>query len=193
MILYTPPGLGQTPTQVQQMIQTAAAGYSVPGLSAVAQALAMHESGDNPAAQNPGSSAAGVFQLISSTQSTLGVTNPLDAQQNVNAGVGLLASYYQKYGNWPDALQAFSDGPGTVAQGLPPSSQTTGLLAYIQTNTGLDFSGSDDSNPISDELASIGVQLPDLSQDTLIPGVPDWLTWLGAAGLIAGAVVWSQS
>jgi hypothetical protein len=63
----------------------------------------------------------------------MGVTNPYDAQQNVQAGVGLLAQYYQQYGNWNQALQAFSDGPGTVQAGLAPSAQTIGLIGYVNS------------------------------------------------------------
>jgi Transglycosylase SLT domain len=160
-------GLGQSAPQVQQMIVSAAGAYpNVPGLADVALAVASHESAFQPAAQNPGSSAAGVFQLVSVTQSTMGVSNPLDAQQNVDAGVALLAQYYQQYGNWNTALQAFSDGPGTVASGTAPSPQTLGLISYVNSYSpsvaldasgsgGLDLStltGSDDSNPVSEAL-----------------------------------------
>jgi len=197
MLALTPPaiyfkgGLGAAYTaqqlQVQQLIQSVAAGYSVPDLSTVALAVAQHESQFIPTAQNPSSSAAGVFQLMSTTQSTLGVTNPYDPTQNVDAGVGLLAQYYNEYGNWPQAIQAFSDGPGTVQQGLPPSSQTTGLMSFIQTNTGLDLSGSGSSGL---DLSSLGISLPDLSSfsvsDALGLGVPDWVTWGGIALLTLG-------
>lgn len=114
-------------SQIQQQIAQAATQAGID--PSVALAVAQHESGFVPTAQNPGSSAAGVFQLTAATQATLGVTNPYDATQNINAGVGLLASYFNKYGNWSDALQAFSQGPGTVGQA--PSSQTIGLINYV--------------------------------------------------------------
>jgi hypothetical protein len=192
MIILAPPmaiGLGQTPAQVQTMIQTAAAAYSVPDLAEVATSLATHESALQAGAQNPSSSACGIFQLLSVTQSTLGVTDCTNAQQNVNAGVGLLASYYNEYGNWPDAIQAFSDGPGTVANGTPPSTQTLNLLSYLQTNTGLDLSGSSSSGfDLSDlslpDLSDITSLLP--TSDNLISGIPDWLTVLGIAAIGGG-------
>lgn len=183
-------GLGQTTAQVQTMIQTAAASYNVPDLAEVATAVATHESQLIPTAQSSSSSAAGIFQLTSATQTTLGVTSPYNAQQNVNAGVSLLAQYYQQYGNWPDALQAFSDGPGTVASGAAPSSQTNGLIAYVESNTGLDFSS--DTGGL--DLSSLGIELPDLTggfsiSDTLgLTGVPDWAVWGGIALLAFGAV-----
>jgi hypothetical protein len=182
-------GLGQSVAQIQSQISSAASAYpNVPNLAQVANAVASHESADQPGAKNPSSSACGLFQLLGVTQQTLGVTNCTDPTQNINAAVPLLASYYQKYGNWPDALQAFSDGPGTVNAGAAPSSQTNGLVSYVQSNAGLDFSDSGDGSSL--DLSSIG--LPDLSQyiptsDTLIAGVPDWMTWLGIA--LAGAAV----
>lgn len=178
-------GLGQSTTQVQQMITQAASAYpNVPNLSDVALAVASHESGFQANAQNPGSTAAGVYQLLGVTQTTLGVTNPLDAQQNVNAGVSLLASYYQQYGNWDQALQAFSDGPGTVAAGTAPSSQTTGLINYVDSYSGGAVSSSpsvassssgESDNPVSDALG--------LSQF----GVTDTGLTIGAA-CVAGLV-----
>lgn len=182
-------GLGQTVQQIQSMIGGAAAAYNVPNLAQVAEAVVSHESGYNPSAQNPSSSACGLFQLLNVTQQTLGVTNCKDPNQNINAAVPLLASYYQKYGNWPDALQAFSDGAGTVNAGQAPSSQTNGLVSYVQSQTGLDFSAPD-----SLDLTALG--LPDLGGFSIssalgFPDVPDWVTWLGIglAGAAAVAIV----
>lgn len=183
-------GLGQSVSQIQSQISSAASAYpNVPNLAQVANAVASHESADQPGAKNPTSSACGLFQLMNVTQQTLGVTNCTDPSQNINAAVPLLASYYQKYGNWPDALQAFSDGPGTVNSGSAPSSQTNGLVSYVESNAGLDFSDSGDASSSLD-LSSLG--FPDLSQyfptsDTIISGVPDWMTWLGIG--LAGAAV----
>lgn len=185
-MLAPPPhfGLGQTPAQVQMMISSAAAAYpGVPNLSEVATAVATHESGLQPGAQNPSSSACGLFQLLGITQQTLGVSNCTDAAQNINAAVPLLASYYQKYGNWPEALQAFSDGPATVAAGALPSSQTNGLVSYVQNQTGLDFStgGVDFASALGfPSLSSFSIS------DALgFPQIPDWVTWVGIG--LAGA------
>lgn len=117
--------------QVQSLIIHASQQQGIP--PAIALAVASHESRFDPNAQNPGSSAAGVMQLMKVTQQDMGVTNPYDATQNVDAGVTLLAKYYAQYGNWDQALQAYSDGPGTVAKGLPPSTQTRGLIDYVNT------------------------------------------------------------
>jgi hypothetical protein len=186
-------GLGQTTAQIQAQIVAEANAVGVP--PNIALAVAQHESGFIPTAQNPSSSAAGLFQLMGVTQQTLGVTNPYDPTQNIDAAVPLLAKYYQQYGNWNLALQAFSDGPGTVSQGLPPSAQTLGLISYVNAYTppsGLDVSSDSSSLLPSLDLSSLSLPdftLPDLSQSTIFPGVPDWVTWLGAAGLVVGAVV----
>jgi soluble lytic murein transglycosylase-like protein len=183
-------GFGQTSAQIQAQITAEANSLGVP--PSIALGVAQHESGFIPTAQNPSSSAAGLFQLTSSAQQYEGVTNPYDATQNIDAGVSLLAMYYQKYGNWPDALQAFSDGPGTVGVS-PPSSQTQGLISYISSNYGVDLSAPSSSGI---DLSSLGLpdvslsslSLPDLSQSTIIDGVPDWVTWLGI-GLAGFAAV----
>ena len=172
------------------MIQAAAAAYpGIPDLASVATSLGTHESQLQPAAQSSSSSACGVFQLIAATQSTLGVTDCTNAQQNVNAGVDLLASYYQEYGNWQDALQAFSDGPGAVATGSPPSTQTLNLLTSVESNTGLDLSDSSASGfdlpDLGSDFSNLFADLPG-SDSTIISGVPDWLTVLGIAAIGGG-------
>lgn len=116
-------------SSVQQLLINAANQNGIP--PSIALGVAAHESGFQANAQNPGSSAAGVMQLLAGTQQTLGVTNPFDAQQNVDAGVSLLSRYYQQYGNWPQALQAYADGPGTVQQGLPPSPMAQQFIGYV--------------------------------------------------------------
>lgn len=187
-------GLGQSTAQIQAQIVAEANSLGVP--PQIALAVAQHESGFIPTAQNPSSSAAGLFQLMGVTQQTLGVTDPYDPTQNIDAGVGLLARYYQQYGDWNKAIQAYSDGPGTVSQGLPPSSQTTGLINYVNSYSvpsGIDLSGGDSSFPdLSSVFPSLDLSsftFPDLTESTIFPGVPDWVTWLGVAGVAVGAVV----
>jgi Transglycosylase SLT domain len=188
---YWSVGLGATTQQIQQQIVAQAQTDGIP--PAVALAVAQHESQFIPTAQNPTSSAAGLFQLLSVTQQTLGVTSPYDPTQNINAGVGLLSTYYKQYGNWPQALQAYADGPGTVQQGLPPSTMAQGLIDYVNTYTppaGLDLSTDDSSgfdlSSLTSGLDVSSLGLPDLSQSTIIDGVPDWMVWAGSAALGAG-------
>jgi Transglycosylase SLT domain len=169
-------GLSQSTAQVQQMVVTAAAPYEsvAPGITSIALGVAAHESGFQATAQNPGSSAAGVMQLLSVTQKTLGVTNPLDAQQNVNAGVALLAQLYQAYGNWTTALYAYADGSGAVnSPGYQPSAMAVQFASSVQSGTVNGFSISsilDDlgisSAPASSDESDSGDTLLGLSTDS---------------------------
>jgi hypothetical protein len=155
-------GLGQSTTQVQQMVVTAAAPYEsvAPGITQIALGVAAHESGFQATAQNPNSSAAGVMQLLKVTQTTMGVTNPLDAQQNVNAGVALLAQLYQTYGNWTTALYAYADGSGAVnSPGYQPSSMAVQFASSVQ-------SGSVNGFSISSILADLGITGSTAPSDT---------------------------
>lgn len=198
MLAGPPPlvrGMGAvtTPAQVQAMIVQAAQAQGVP--PALALAVASHESQFQATAQNSGSSAAGVMQLIAAAQQQMGVTDPYDAQQNVNAGVSLLSQYYAKYGNWAQALQAYSDGPGTVAAGLPPSQQTIGLVNYVNTfdasgilsslGVPADTGGSlasafNPSAPITDQVNALvaGIDLTDPATLLVGLGVVLGLVWV---------------
>ncbi len=179
-------GLGATytPSQIQAMIVAQANAAGVP--PQIALGVAAHESGFNPSATNVntnGTTDYGVMQLNSTTVQTLGVSDPLDPSQNIDAGVGLLASYYAKYGDWNTALQAYAAGPGSV--GSTPSSNVSSFINYVTGYTppsGLDTSGGGSSFDFS-TLGLPSFSLPDLSQSTIFPGVPDWVTWLGIAGV----------
>jgi len=186
-------GLGTTTQQIQQQIVDEANAQGVP--PQIALAVAAHESAFVPTAQNPNSSAAGLFQMIASTGAAQGVTDPYDPNQDIPGGVGLLAKLYAQYGNWNTALQAYSDGQGTVAAGLPPSAQTQNLISFVNSYSppaGLDLStptGFDLSSIGSGfDLSSLGISMPDLSGSTLIPGIPDWVTVFGAAGVVVGGL-----
>jgi hypothetical protein len=137
-----------TPAQlsVADMIVAAANQYGIdPRLPL---GIASHESGFNPLAVNPNGGAAGVMQLMPGTSATLGVLNPLDAQQNIDGGVRLLAQLLAKYnGDTTLALWAYSNGAGSVsAGGSDPAnmpSQAAGLVSYVdayQPPGSLDFS-----------------------------------------------------
>ena len=75
------------PTNVRAAIDTAASRYGVDptALSVIAQL----ESGGNPAAQNPNSSAGGLFQFIDSTAQQYGLTDKFDPYASADAGARL--------------------------------------------------------------------------------------------------------
>ena len=114
---------GQQPVQIA--IQDAADRFNVP--KELAMAVAKHESGFNPNAtyQNKNKQGVvtstdwGVMQLNDATVKTLGVKNPLDPMENIEAGVGLLADLLKRYqGDQTKALAAYSAGVGGVSQAM---------------------------------------------------------------------------
>lgn len=64
------------------------------------------ESGRNPKAKNPKSTAAGGFQLIKNTQKALGVTDPYDLGQNYEGYKKLRAENQARFGDDPATLYA---------------------------------------------------------------------------------------
>lgn len=78
--------------------------------------------------------AIGVSQLIESTAKGLGV-DPYDETQNREGGKRELATQFEKYGNWEDALAAYNWGPGNVdkwiAGGRDPSKMPAETRKYV--------------------------------------------------------------
>jgi len=139
--MYTRRGLGATSDITSLISQIASAKGVSPAL---ALAVAQHESGFNPNAQNPSSSAAGLFQLINAAQQTYGVTNPYDPTQNATAGVTYLQQMLQKYnGNQDLALMAYATGPTAtdkwIAAGSDPATvpaEASQFISWVDSATG---------------------------------------------------------
>jgi len=169
-------------------------------------ALIQQESGGNPNAvgSNPnGTTDQGLFQINSSNLASLGVTNPLDPTQNTQAGLTLLQQYYNQFGNWTEALEAYNEGPNAlksqISAGATPTSSgyASSILAAADISDGSDTSSgspvdslstsdaTDDSSDTSLSLSSI--DLSDLSDVLDSTGISWPILAIGAAALIGVA------
>jgi soluble lytic murein transglycosylase-like protein len=78
--------------------------------------------------------AKGLMQLMPDTALQLGVDDPFDPQQNIEAGARYLKQLLDKYGgNLTQALGAYNAGPGTVDQagGVPNIRETQDYVKAI--------------------------------------------------------------
>jgi Rod binding domain-containing protein len=101
-------------------------------------AVIMQESGGNPNAVSS-KGAKGLMQLMDTTASTLGVTQPFAPQANIMGGTKYLKQLLDKFdGNEALALASYNAGPAAVDQykGIPPYDETkryvTGVLNLKQ-------------------------------------------------------------
>lgn len=162
------------------LIQSAASKYSLD--PALLRAVIMQESAGNPAAVSP-AGAQGLMQLMPGTAASLGVSDPFDPTQNVDAGARYLRQLLDQYGGDTTlALAAYNAGPGRVAQygGVPPFPATQNYISAI-----LDRIGQTPAAAPSGDGTAAGLDLA-----SLVPVESSGLTltaWLAIAA--AGAAV----
>jgi SLT domain-containing protein len=115
----------------EQMLESAAAKHGVD--YNLARALMRHESAGNPhAVSNKG--AQGLMQLMPDTARGLGVTDPFDPEQNIDAGIRYLKQQMDNFSGDPVlALAAYNAGPEAVRKygGVPPYHETQDYVSTI--------------------------------------------------------------
>jgi soluble lytic murein transglycosylase-like protein len=165
-------GLGSASiTSIQSLITSVANQFNVP--PSIALAVAQKESGFNQAAVGAAGE-IGVMQLMPATAAGLGV-DPSDLNQNVTGGVSLLASLYQQFGDWSDALAAYNAGPTHLAAGQSYASSILGSINLDSTT--------------SDSIMADLTDGMDLSSDS---GTSPWL-WVGVAVAGLGLLWWATA
>ncbi len=120
------------PSRFDGIIEEASALYGVN--SALVKAVIQAESRFNPLAVSP-VGAKGLMQLMPVIAKEYGALDPLDAKQNVFAGVRYLSNLLDRYnGNVSMALAGYNAGPTAVKRfrGVPPYRETRGYVRKIQ-------------------------------------------------------------
>lgn len=121
-------------TEILGMIKEVSNKYDVD--PRLIEALVKQESGFNPNAKSK-AGALGLMQLMPSTAKGLGVTDPMDARQNIEGGVKYVKSMLDRFnGNIILALAAYNAGPNAVKRydGVPPYKETQNYVKNILAN-----------------------------------------------------------
>lgn len=122
--------LGETKS-LDEIFDKAAEKYNVP--VNLLKAIGKAESNfDENAVSRCG--AQGIMQLMPATAESLGVTDSLDAEQNIMGGAKYISGLLKKYdGNITLALAAYNAGSGNVAKygGVPPFKETQNYVKKV--------------------------------------------------------------
>jgi hypothetical protein len=128
------PGDGTLPAFVPDryapLLARAAQRWNVSAALLAAQLYA--ESNFNPFAQSP-AGAQGIAQFMPGTARALGLEDPFDAAQAIDAQAHLMRDLLRRFASVPLALAAYNAGPGAVAgcMCVPPYPETRGYVARI--------------------------------------------------------------
>lgn len=79
--------------------------------------------------------AQGLMQIMPETQKELGVNNPFDATENIEAGVRYFRTMLDRFKNVRLALAAYNAGPSAVEKygGIPPFAETKKYVTKVLT------------------------------------------------------------
>jgi soluble lytic murein transglycosylase-like protein len=118
------------PDRYAPVLARAAQRWNVSAALLAAQIYA--ESNFNPFAQS-GAGAQGIAQFMPGTAQALGLANPFDAEQAIDAQGHLMRDLLRRFATVPLALAAYNAGPTPVAACMcvPPYPETRGYVARI--------------------------------------------------------------
>jgi soluble lytic murein transglycosylase-like protein len=118
------------PARYAPMIARAAQRWSVSAQLLAAQLYA--ESNFNPFARSP-AGAQGIAQFMPGTARGMGLRNPFDPAQAIDAQARLMRDLLRRFGSVPLALAAYNAGPGAVGRCgcVPPYPETRGYVSRI--------------------------------------------------------------
>jgi hypothetical protein len=118
------------PDRFAPILGRAAQRWNVSAALLAAQLYA--ESNFNPFAQSP-AGAQGIAQFMPGTAQALGLDDPFDAAQAIDAQAHLMRDLLRRFVSVPLALAAYNAGPGAVSgcMCIPPYPETRGYVARI--------------------------------------------------------------
>lgn len=179
-------GLGAV-SDYSATIASAASTYGIdPNL--LTQVIKAESNGDPNAVSPVG--AMGLVQLMPGTANYLGVTNPFDPTQSINAGAKYLSQLLKQFGGDTSlALAAYNWGPGNV-ETYTIDSWPTETVNYVNKILG-NLSGSQSTNSIPSDVISSNSSFDWNSLPTISNSSVDLTTMLliGAIGLLVWKLV----
>lgn len=116
---------------IEKLVEALAHRYGLD--SALVRAVITAESAFNPRAVSP-KGAMGLMQLMPSTAKELGVKDPFDPEENVEAGIRYLKALMENFhGDLSLALSAYNAGPEAVRRwgGTPPYEETRRYVSTV--------------------------------------------------------------
>jgi soluble lytic murein transglycosylase-like protein len=120
---------------VNEIIEHAAERHKVDPL--LVHSVIQVESAYNKYAVSP-KGAMGMMQLMPATARSLGVRNPFDPRENIEAGVRYLKQLQDTFGDLRHALAAYNAGPGAVSKygTIPPYAETQNYVYQVGKRLG---------------------------------------------------------
>lgn len=118
------------PSRYRALIADSARRHNVQPILLAAQLKA--ESDFNPNAVSP-AGAQGIAQFMPGTAASVGLRDPFDPRQAIDAQGKLMAGLIRQFKSIPLALAAYNAGPGAVQRygGIPPFGETQAYVAKI--------------------------------------------------------------